>query len=975
MIAHLSSYLIKNSILTPKKVERALQYQVIKSGTLDTIIAEQGYISTPDLQKYISDAHKEDPCYFSLDIMKIKKQLVIKTEREIIENYHVILIDSDSDYVYFLVKANITQSTIEYLEKKYQKKVKYYVVLEVVFEYLLSKLEYKKLSARFNTLLTFTVESYFNFEIDESDVINTPNIQTSISQEPTLTMNEFSPIISETNWTLEKLHKSLKEAKDRDQIIDIFFSYLANYFEFVSFFGKSKETYKIVKYLFSNRKITTQIDFSFDEEELPFLKEISYTTAYQQTLFREIPAFSSLYRKLAVEQIVHVPNQVFIFPLFIKKRVIAFFLLNLKKDQILIPIEVNFSLLSDIATNALESFVLKQKKISENEDKKNEENEQNSDSKTDVVNKDGVYYVVKKRSFEFSKPVIDEDYELISKVKNIENEIETKETIEIPVEAVEPVSETIEIPVETVEPILETIEIPVEAVEPVSETIEIPVEAVEPVSETIEIPVETVEPILETIEIPVEAVEPVSETIEIPVEAVEPVSETIEIPVEAVEPVSETIEIPVEAVEPVSETIEIPVEAVEPVSETIEIPVEAVEPVSETIEIPVEAVEPILETIEIPVEAVEPVSETIEIPVEEDISVEIDESEDISIDVDDSDSDISVDIEIGVFEKSPPTIELNLSEDEVEFQGNATIETYVEDKKQPPTEDDYYEQKLTTFFTILESSKPSDIDEIVKNGNPKIYTHHFFKMIFDKFPGPIWVNSMDYYNYTYPVYNHGPILYLLHNIQSDVDLSVLKEFFYHNDSFKRFYAIYLFTEVKSEEIILELIKRVTDPDKKVASVAVKALENHRLFQSYGKIKYKFESAMHSNLRAIIIDWLNAVRILRDELFVPILIDGLEIWKADKIVKKNIATILFEITKQDFDDSNKKWLKWWEENQYKTRKDWVLDGLQSKDRQVRISSYYDAKKIFSSLFNYTIDLQKKELSIEIDKIKANEDRRF
>jgi hypothetical protein len=233
---------------------------------------------------------------------------------------------------------------------------------------------------------------------------------------------------------------------------------------------------------------------------------------------------------------------------------------------------------------------------------------------------------------------------------------------------------------------------------------------------------------------------------------------------------------------------------------------------------------------------------------------------------------------------------------------------------------------------------------------------------------------MDYYNYIYPVYNHGPILYLLCS-QNDIDTSLLKEFFYHNDSFKRFYAIYLFTEIKNEDVILELFKRITDIDKKVTSVTIKALENHKYFQNYSKIKYKFESAMHSNLRSITIDWLNAVKVLRDEFFIPILIDGLDIWSGDKIVKKNIATILFEITKQDFDDSTKKWLKWWDENKYKTRKDWIIEGLQSKDRQVRISSYHDAKKLFTSLFNYNIDLQKKELQIEIDKIKSIEERRF
>jgi hypothetical protein len=156
-----------------------------------------------------------------------------------------------------------------------------------------------------------------------------------------------------------------------------------------------------------------------------------------------------------------------------------------------------------------------------------------------------------------------------------------------------------------------------------------------------------------------------------------------------------------------------------------------------------------------------------------------------------------------------------------------------------------------------------------------------------------------------------------------------------------------------------------------ALVSIKALENHKNFKTYPRIKYKFESAVHSKMPSIMVDWITAIKILRDEFFVPVLIDALDTWKRDKNIKNKLVELLIELTKQDFDDSEKKWSKWWSENQYKTRKEWILDGLIHKKKKNRISSLNEAKKCFTSLYGYTVDLSMKELLIIIDKIKEDE----
>ena len=122
-----------------------------------------------------------------------------------------------------------------------------------------------------------------------------------------------------------------------------------------------------------------------------------------------------------------------------------------------------------------------------------------------------------------------------------------------------------------------------------------------------------------------------------------------------------------------------------------------------------------------------------------------------------------------------------------------------------------------------------------------------------------------------------------------------------------------------------------------------------------------------------IDWISAIKMLRDEFFVPILIDSINVWKKDKNIKNKIIELLVELTKQNISDSEKKWQKWWTENQYKNknRKDWILDGLIHKNKKIRISSLNEAKKCFSDLYGFTIDMSDKEKLVIIDKIKKDE----
>jgi HEAT repeat protein len=96
--------------------------------------------------------------------------------------------------------------------------------------------------------------------------------------------------------------------------------------------------------------------------------------------------------------------------------------------------------------------------------------------------------------------------------------------------------------------------------------------------------------------------------------------------------------------------------------------------------------------------------------------------------------------------------------------------------------------------------------------------------------------------------------------------------------------------------------------------------------------------------------------LRDARAVPDLIDVLS---GPDAVSQTAARALLEIAQQDFRQSKKKWLAWWESHKTSDRVDWLLDGLAHKSPEIRFSSSEELRLITGEYFGYHFDLPKRE----------------
>ena len=80
---------------------------------------------------------------------------------------------------------------------------------------------------------------------------------------------------------------------------------------------------------------------------------------------------------------------------------------------------------------------------------------------------------------------------------------------------------------------------------------------------------------------------------------------------------------------------------------------------------------------------------------------------------------------------------------------------------------------------------------------------------------------------------------------------------------------------------------------------------------------------------------------------------------DRMVARAATESLSFITKQDFGASERKWIKWWKAHKGERRIRWLINGLNSKNRDIRFSSAQELNQITGEHFGYHFDSEKVE----------------
>ena len=172
------------------------------------------------------------------------------------------------------------------------------------------------------------------------------------------------------------------------------------------------------------------------------------------------------------------------------------------------------------------------------------------------------------------------------------------------------------------------------------------------------------------------------------------------------------------------------------------------------------------------------------------------------------------------------------------------------------------------------------------------------------------------------------------------------------DADVRFYATLLSTELVHRDLLAPLSQRVFDEDEGTQRLVLDVL---RLYA-------RFERDVEEMLKAVRIEarvdrgdetrrlvGIRALGELRDTRAITLLVDLLG--DANPRVVTAAHRALVTITRQDFGDSQRRWAQWAEKNEGRHRIEWLIDGLVHSDETIRAAAGDELKALTQQYYGY------------------------
>ncbi len=177
------------------------------------------------------------------------------------------------------------------------------------------------------------------------------------------------------------------------------------------------------------------------------------------------------------------------------------------------------------------------------------------------------------------------------------------------------------------------------------------------------------------------------------------------------------------------------------------------------------------------------------------------------------------------------------------------------------------------------------------------------------------------------------------------------------DPVQRFFATYFYSAVFVPEAISRLLQRLHDEEPRICMLAARTLFCYREHPDFTKVL----DHLHGRLRASSLPARRhatyLIGLFKDVTALPKLIEVFE--KKERALYDVTEDALAEITKQRFGASAKKWRSWLNKSRSKSRIEWLIDGLSAKDSTLRKSAAEELRAVTGLDMGYHEDAPKKQ----------------
>jgi len=279
----------------------------------------------------------------------------------------------------------------------------------------------------------------------------------------------------------------------------------------------------------------------------------------------------------------------------------------------------------------------------------------------------------------------------------------------------------------------------------------------------------------------------------------------------------------------------------------------------------------------------------------------------------------------------PPQI-VSLSSPIVESTARARIQLDDEDRVVPPRAD---EDDARIDRVIDELRLGDDVVSDLAAMGPRA-----MQRLMERFPGPLEVLRRDLAALP-PPSAHGPLLRAAIALGEHV-VPHLLGLFDNASPDVRFYAAFMFQELRDGGCMQAMAKLAFDPDAEVRIITMRVLETYNRAPGFEQAADIVRRELRGDNRTRQLHAAHAVGTLRDIDAIEALIELLA--SKDRFTQEAALESLCSITGQQHGLKPHRWRQWYVEHGGAHRVEWIIDSLRHKDLPVRRWAYDELLRV-------------------------------
>ncbi len=209
--------------------------------------------------------------------------------------------------------------------------------------------------------------------------------------------------------------------------------------------------------------------------------------------------------------------------------------------------------------------------------------------------------------------------------------------------------------------------------------------------------------------------------------------------------------------------------------------------------------------------------------------------------------------------------------------------------------------------------------------------------LIDHFPGPLSYDRHQSSGKLLRVDKHGPLLKALTKFGEAAGPHLLP-LFGSRDSDVRFYAVFLFSEIKYPKALESLISRIFDSDRQISAIAIDVLRQYSAYSEFRWALQKVVDLLAGSSRDLETKRVAARALgdLGDPLAIGTLIRMLD--SVDSKLVTQCHEALVKICFSDFGYSRARWLEWYQSAGESHRLEWAIEGVTHKSAIIRKNAF-------------------------------------